>query len=390
MKIAIAAGGRFHAFHLAHQLYKRKSLKKLFTFSYTKADNVLLPFELVRNVFSCSCLDQLYLKFRFSHFVSSSSYNVFKDNIFDTLISKEIFKLKQIDIFVGWAHYILKSIPEIRKLEAKIILESGSCHIFEQQKLLVHEYEKYGIPFFPIHPKNREKMVQEYHEADYIMTLSSFAYKSFLQQKISKKKLLKVPCGMDVEFFLKAVEGNKKSLFRVIFVGMLNLRKGIHYLIEAWNKANLPEQSTELMLVGNLQKDLKMLLPLLPIKKNVVFYGSTNRENLRRLYQSSSVFVLPSVEDGFGMVMGEAMASGLPVICTDHTGGTEIIENGKEGFIVPARDNNELAEKILLLHDDKDLRMAMGIAGHKKIKGFSWGVYGEKVYDMYKKILKCR
>jgi len=466
MNIVISAGGRFHALQLAHHLEKRNSLTRLFTFSYTNKDQQLISPAHVSNISSCSMLDTLFLKCRLDRIIHKSSYNVFKDNLFDYLVSKKISKLGdsdvpkirsiprdaissllgktggKIDLFVGWAHYALHSIPAARKAGAKIIIESGSCHILEQQTLLEQEYAKYGVPFAPLHQKNIDKMLKEYELADYIMTLSDFAYQSFVKQGVPKSKLLKVTCGMDVEYFLQArtlrsirqaqdqgerpgessssqlyisennklwilkrvqddkIEGPchpeldsgstiilKSNKFRVIFVGLLNLRKGIQYLLQAWNSLNLPEQETELLLVGNLQQDLKFVLQKMPLKKNVIFYGSTNRENLRELYASSSVFVLPSVEDGFGMVMGEAMASGLPVICTTNTGGPDIITDQEHGFIIPPQNIDALAEKIAWCYNNQETCKIMGNNAQEQIKKFTWDVYGEKVYEIYKSIV---
>jgi len=421
MKIVISAGGRFHALHLAQQLEKRNSLKRLFTFSYTKYDRTRIACEHVTNISSCSILDHIFLKARLDRIIQKSSYNVFKDNLFDRFVSSHISKLEKIDIFVGWAHYALKSIPAARKAGAKIIIESGSCHILEQKKLLEQEYEKFNVPFIPLHQKNIAKMLQEYELADYIMTLSEFAYQSFVKWGVPKHKLLKVTCGMDVEFFLPArtlrdatyvapqgerpkprlhisddnkqwilnqVQDDKRQKFRVIFVGLLNLRKGVQYLIQAWNKLNLPEEQTELLLVGNLAQDLKLVLQNMPLKKNIIFYGSTSRENLRDLYGSSSVFVLPSVEDGFGMVMGEAMASGLPVICTTNTGGPDIITDQEHGFIIPAQDSDMLSEKIGWCYNNQETCKLMGKNGQEQIKKFTWDAYGEKVYEIYKSIVR--
>jgi glycosyltransferase involved in cell wall biosynthesis len=232
-------------------------------------------------------------------------------------------------------------------------------------------------------------MTQEYAYADYIMTLSSFSRQSFLKRGFPECKILQVPCGFDVEDFVRARQNSalQPQKFRVIFVGLICLRKGIHHLLEAWNKLNLPENEAELVLVGNLQKDFKQVLRHMSLKKNVIFSGPVNREKLAKLYQTSSVFVLPSVEDGFGMVMGEAMASGLPVICTDCTGGPDILQEQKHGFIVPSKNIEILAERILWCFQNQNLAKQMGMEAQQYVQQFTWDNYGEKVYEVYQKIL---
>lgn len=389
MKIAIAAGGRFHAFHLAQQLEKRNSLEKLFTFYYVSNDKKDISQNLVCNSKINQLLDYLFSRLRLSKFIKRSDFFVLNDNLFDYWLSRKIKKIPQLDIFVGWAHYCLKSFENIRKTGAKIIIESGSCHILEQLKLLQEEYDKFGIKFHPVHKKNIEKMLFEYEQADYIMTISNFVYNSFLKQGVPAKKLLKVTCGIEVEYFLdqsnKLIKTDDK--FRVICVGLLGLRKGIPYLLDAWEKLNLPVENTELLLVGNVQQDLNQVLKNLKIPKNVIFYGSTNKKTLAQLYKNSSLFVLPSIEDGFGMVIGEAMATGLPVICTTNTAGQDLIEDKKHGFIIPPQNSNILAEKILWCYKHKDESVQMGKVGQQHVKQFSWDNYGENVFQTYEALI---
>lgn len=394
MNIIISAGGRFHAHHLAQQLVKRDSLMRFYTFSAETETNR------IKNYCLGSWLDWVYFKLRINKLISPSRYNTYKDILFDHWVSKQLKHEKRCDIFVGWANYVTESIPVVRRLPfeatspwgaqrsrgAKIIIESGSCHIAVQQKLLQQEYDKLGLTYKPITQKNRERMEGEYAQADYIMTLSSFARNSFLSQGFAAEKILQVPCGIDVEYFDKPVELSSPKKFIVIFVGLLSIRKGIHHLIEAWQQLNLPLDRTQLLLVGTMQRDLQQVLYNKQLNSNIIFYGPTSRVTLRTLYQQASVFVLPSIEDGFGMVMGEAMASGLPVICSRNTGAPDVITHGNEGFLVNAGDVRAFAEKISWCYEYQQQACEMGFAGRETIKNYTWDVYGERVYDLYKKL----
>ncbi len=386
MKVVIAAGGRFHAFHLAHQLEKRNALKKLYTASYTKKDvNYISPKFVVKN-FSFNLISNLFLRFRFYKFFNKSKLHVFNDNIFDNWLSKKILQEDKIDIFVGWANYFLNSFENIKKTGAKIIVECGSTHILEQQKLLKEEYEKFGLSAPPICKKNIEKVLAEYEVADYIMTCSGFTYRSFLKHGIAEKKVLKVPYGVNLDFFGKLPK-KSDGKFRVICVGLMCLRKGIPYLLKAWKKLNLPVDKTELLLVGNVQKDLKYFLKNFSLPKNVIFYGSTDRKTLSQFYAKSDLFVLPSIEEGLSMTIAEAMASQLPVVCTTNTGGEELIEDGKQGFIVPIRNPEVLSEKISWCYENQEFAKQMGLNAKDKVQSFTWDVYGQKIFEEYKKII---
>lgn len=391
MKVVVSAGGRFHAINLAQQLDKKNCLQKLYSFSFTKIDNSKINSNLVKTISSCKFLDTTFQKLQLSHFINTSVFNFFKDNLFDSLVAREIKKLKQIDIFTGWANYSLECIFHAKKIGAKTIIESGSCHIKEQQILLSQEYEKWGIKFQPIYHATLNKMIEEYNQTDYIMTLSDFSYQSFIKHRINPQKILKSTCGIDIDFFCTSPKFDQiipAKKFRVIFVGMISLRKGIPYLIEAWNKLDLPTNSTELILVGNIQKDMCQVLKKLDMKKNINFFGSCSRDDLKKLYHESNVFVLPSVEDGFGMVIGEAMACGLPVICSKNTGANDIIQDNKHGFLVPAQDSEALAEKILWCYQNPELCKEMGNLGKNKILDFSWDNYGNIIFEIYQNITR--
>lgn len=390
MKVVIAAGGRFHAFHLAHQLEKRNALKKLFTFSYAKQDQKYISKNLIQNDFFTSYFDFIFNKLYFFKFINKSKLHFFHDNLFDFWLSRQIKKIGEVDIFVGWANYFLNSLSVIRKTGAKIIVECGSSHVLEQKKLLEEEYDKFGIKQSPVDQKIISKILSEYEKSDYIMTCSNFTYNSFIKWGVSSKKILKVPYGVNLDFFSSRYEDihkKEKTKFRVICVGLMCLRKGIPYLLKAWNKLGLPIKESELLFVGNLQKDLKQVLKNIKTPKNVFFIGSVGRDSLADLYKKSSLFVLPSIEEGLSMVIAEAMANGLPVICTTNTGGDELIEDGEEGFIIPIKNEDILAEKIYWCYQNREESFNMGKKGQQKIKNFTWDHYGKKIFDIYKKIL---
>jgi glycosyltransferase involved in cell wall biosynthesis len=89
------------------------------------------------------------------------------------------------------------------------------------------------------------------------------------------------------------------------------------------------------------------------------------------------VFVLPSVEDGWGLVTNEAMRAGLPVIVSDHAGSAEIVRDGVNGFVVPARDVDALASRMALLLGDRELHARMGEAARATAASRTWETYGD-------------
>ncbi len=379
MKVIISVGGRFHLFYLAQQLLKRGYLQQLITsyprFEVLKYD---IPKEKVSSIivkeFMQRGWDQLpsFLKHMYNpHFFINES--------FDKLALRHI---QEADIFVGLSSFSLHSLRKAKKSGMITILERGSSHILYQLDILKEEFEKFGLKFHVTHPKIIEKELKEYEEADYITVPSLFAKRSFIDKGVNESKLIHVPYGVNLTEFRQVPKGD--NIFRVIFAGSLSLQKGVQYLLKAFYDLKLPK--SELLLIGNLTDEIKPFL-----KKYRGYYqwvGSKKQKDLYKYYSQGSVFVMPSIQEGLALVQLQAMSCGLPLICTTNSGGEDLIENGKEGFVVPIRDSKGLKEKILFFYDNPDKRVGMGQAACKKIQvGFSWDDYGEKIISNYKDIL---
>jgi glycosyltransferase involved in cell wall biosynthesis len=168
--------------------------------------------------------------------------------------------------------------------------------------------------------------------------------------------------------------------------GSISVRKGSIYLLRAFKELNL--LNAELIFVGPVDNDLKVMLSEYTSIKNIKFYNKQPQSKLKKFYNKADVFVLFSVEEGMSMVQIQAMACGLPVICTYNTGGSEIVDNGINGFVLPIRNIKLLKKKILLLYNSPDLLIKMKKKAYDKAKNFmSWDIYGKKMITFYKKII---
>ena len=379
MKVVISVGGRFHAFNLAQQLLKKGYLKQLIT-SYPKFEVVKygIPKEKVASILIKEILWRSWQKLPgFLKNIYNPQY-LFHE-IFDKLASRKIDKA---DIFVGWASFSLHSFKKAEKAGMIKILDEGSSHIIYRRDIVKEEYDKFGInPELP-HQKLVEKELREYEEANYIVVSSLFAKRTFLEKGIPERKIIHVPYGVDLSAF-KQIPKND-NIFRVVFVGGMSLRKGVHYLLQAFSELNLP--NAELLLVGSINNEIKPFF-----KKHegrFRWVGHIPQRELYRYHSQGSVFVLNSIEDGFGQVIIQAMVCGLPVIATENTGGPDIIRDGKDGFIIPIRDIEALKNKILYLYQNKEICKIMGQSAKERVsKGFTWDDYGEKMIKAYENIV---
>lgn len=380
MKVTISVQGRFHLFNLAQQLLKRNYLHQLIT-SYPKFEVAKygIPKNKVNSVIIKEIIERGWNKLpEFLKDIYNPQHLIHE--IFDALAS---LRLKRgADIVIGGPRVSKKA----KKFRALTIAERGSSHILYQDNILREEYERYGIkikPFMLPHPKIIEDELKMYENIDYISIPSLFVKRTFLGKGIPERKLIHIPYGVDLSSFRKILKND--NIFRVVFVGGMSLRKGVHYLLQAFAELNLP--NSELMLIGAINDEIKPFFRKYEGKFNYV--GKAPQSELYRYYSQGSVFAIMSIEEGLAMVQPQAMACGLPVICTTNTGGEDIIRDGVDGFIIPIRDIEALKEKLLYLYENPEICRRMGQSAKKRVaSGFTWDDYGDKMIKVYEKIIK--
>ena len=169
---------------------------------------------------------------------------------------------------------------------------------------------------------------------------------------------------------------------RVIFVGSLSQRKGLSYLFEAVEKMN---QSVELTLIGR-KTDAQCAALDAALARHRWIESVPHAEVLREM-RAHDVLVFPSLFEGFGMVITEAMSQGVPVITTPHTAGPDIIEDGRDGFLVPIRSSDAIAQKLTFLRENPDELNAMKEAAWNKAKTLSWETYRRGQSDLMRAFL---
>ncbi len=386
MQIVISSAGRFHAVHLARELEAAGLLRRFFSAGLMPQDYQNFPQKNLRFCWLVSLLDRLYVKFAVDRLVLPSRWYTLRDGLFDLWVSHEVGKDLPFNLLVGWANCSLKTMQRLRPHGIKTVLESGSMHIEVQEHILRTEYEKWGVKFLPVVKPNRDKMLAEYELADRISVPSSHVAQSFVSQGVGAEKIIKVPYGIDFARFghLRKVLTNK---FKLLFVGQLSLQKGIMYLLQAWQKLKLPKHLAELVLVGNLSAECRELVQkIVRTDQSISLVGSVPHAAVSNYLAEASAFVLPSVQEGLAMVIGEALAAGLPVIATTVTGAQEFILDGNEGLLVPPGEVDALAAAILTLFNNPQLAVQMGAAAEQTAQSWSWADYAAALVAEYKNL----
>ena len=179
---------------------------------------------------------------------------------------------------------------------------------------------------------------------------------------------------------------------RILFVGRVIPIKAIENLIQALKITKSQVPKTYLHIVGptpdkEYKKKLDAMTNKLELLDSILFTGPKTGEELEREYSECSLFVLPSKDESFGIVLLEAMASGKPVVASNVGGIPEIVVNEQEGSLVDYGNPEQLADIIIKLLSDKELRRKMGHAGREKARNYNWNIIAEKTVNYYREII---
>jgi glycosyltransferase involved in cell wall biosynthesis len=288
-------------------------------------------------------------------------------------------RLPECDVFVGLSGAGLQTGRVARQRGARHICDRGSSHIRLQDRILREEFSRWGQLFPGVDERIIRKEETEYAEATRITVASEFALKSFIACGVPAEKLRKIPYGVELDRFERVAEP-ERDCFTVLAVGQVSFRKGFPYLFEAFQRLNHPLK--RLLLIGAVQPEIRAWLRGRAAER-VEFAGVKPQHELPTIMSRAHVLVLGSVEDGFGLVLAQAMACGCPVIATEHTGGPDLITNGADGFVVPIRDSPAIADRLERLVQDSELRLKMSHAAIERVKRCrGWNQYGRAFADL--------
>lgn len=382
MRVAISVLGRFHAFNLARQLQQRNVLAQLLT-SYPTFEVVKygVRAELVSSFVWLEALRRVWWKTPLN---SRWNAQYFFHSVHDRIAARAL--RPGADLFVGWSSCSLKTLRRAKALGMIGVIERGSSHMRCQQAILTEEFERLGKRFSQTHPKVIDQEIAEYHEADAIVTPSSFTRRTFLAEGVPEDKLITVPYGADLSAFRPVPKEDEK--FRVIFCGGLTIRKGVHYLLQAFAELYLPD--AELWLVGGVTEEIRPFLEHYR-RPDIVIHGSKPQSELPWYYGQGTIFCLPSLEEGMALVLLQAMACGLPVLCTVNTGGEDVVREGVDGFVVPIRDMDALKARILWAYGHRSQCLEMGRAAQERVSGsFHWDDYGDRILSAYRRLMDVK
>ena len=294
--------------------------------------------------------------------------------------------LARCDVVHGYTGQMLETIRAAKRQGIRCVVDRPNTHVAFLRRALEAEYRKYDVGFRPYRTKQVRREAEELKECDAVVTCSEFARQTMIDEGIDERNVHVARYGVDVDLFRPVPR--RDSRFRVVFVGLICLRKGIQYLLEAWRRLDLDDAvehgDAELILQGHLLDDaVGVVNHYRSLCRFTILPHAENMADVQRLYNSASVCAFPSVEDGFGMVVTEAMACNRPVLITGHMGARDVVRDGVDGFVVPAASAEAIAEKLHHLYHHRDA--PLGLRGREQVSGLTWDAYRAALLSIYEK-----
>lgn len=376
MKVTVLVGGRFFAFDIARELQRQGRLAAMVT-AYARAPREGIRWDRLRwnpLIDAGQRLERRLFK------TPEPELDLRVSSRFGRWASRRI---PRCDVLQAWTGYALEPMRAAKARGILAVATRASSHISTQARLLEEEYAAFGFPITAVSPRMIDRERREYEEGDFVQVFSTFALNSFLEHGFSRERLLLTPLAVDVGEVEPLGERPiaPDGPLRVLYLGQIGLRKGIHYLMDAARRVG--EDAVSVSLVGGLAPEGEVLLKHCGATK--AWRGGVPRSELRQTLAEHDVLVLPSIEDGFGAVIVEALAAGLPVIATTNTGGPDVIEDGRTGFVVPARDVEALAGKLALLQEDRERCREMGRAAAEAMRARrTWKKFVDDMVEQYR------
>lgn len=280
-------------------------------------------------------LGKLYYKY-FEKKWNNQLTNLLNNNKYDLIISDFFFDFSNLSSNPSQQNFKLLYYGGISSSYAKGVIENELVrnHLFSSN--LLRTFKKLSIG---------EEQIQQF---DKVVFASKFAASTFLH---NDKSIVPLACNIpsDSEYFVKRKDSTGFNVLNCLFVGRLDYLKGITYLLEAFS---LLSDEYYLTLVGHDFININNLIMKFGVGNKVKYVGYKQGSLLADLYYTNDILVFPSLLDGYGMVLNEALAYGLPVITTSKVGSSSLINQMENGIVIENLEVKSLMESILWFHDN--------------------------------------
>ena len=374
-KYIITTAGKFHHFDVAKVLEKNNQLFKIvsgYPWLKLKKEKVSKKFVEAQGIYRI-LREPILRNSRFKKI--DNILNILSAKNLDNKTSKIIDQNEGINVFIGQSQCGLKSGLKIKEKNKIYICERTSTHIEFQNNILKEEYQNLGLKYHDIDNWYIDREKQEYSESDIILVPSTFVKKTFDNKNLSKVQVLEF--GVNTKNFFRDNDINKcDKHFDILYLANKSVRKGFHYVIEAFKKFKHPNK--RLHIVGSDTSDQNYFKNKTS-EDNMIIYGHVDHLKLNKIINLCHVYVLPSIEDGFATTILQVASAGCPVIVTENTGSSDFVKNSKCGYVIPIRNVDEILNKLIFLQENRDVLEQLSLNGQNYSKENNWETYCGKL-----------
>jgi glycosyltransferase involved in cell wall biosynthesis len=372
VKIAIAVQGRFHGFDLARALIARNHDVHIFTnYPVWAARRFGIPGERVRSFWphgiAVKIIDRLGLTV--GHALSAPMHKTFSKWV-TKQINREGWDV--VHAFSGVAEDVFLGTPKI----PRHFLVRGSTHIRCQRRILRDESQRTGVRLESPSDWIVDREEREYRMCDRLFVLSTFALRSFIDAGVPESKMALLPLGVDARAFRPhrdvLVERCRRirsgAPLRVVFVGTISFQKGLYDLEKIVR--GVPPEKFHFQLIGSVASEAKKFIARLPASVEIL--PRQPQAGLPRLYEQSDLFLFPTIQDGFAVVLTQACASGLPILATTNCAAPDFVHDGQNGWVLPIRDPEAFIERLRWCDENREELAEMVYRTYDDFRPIDW------------------
>lgn len=355
LKIAIVTHGRFHAFDLARALLRRGHDVTLFT-NYPRwaVKRFDFPGNRVRSCWPHGVISRAVTKL---HRSGGARYEEWLHKLFGHWAATELAR-EHWDVVHSWSGVSEEILQALASKNTLKLLMRGSAHIVTQARLLEEEERRVGKPQDRPSQWMIAREQREYDLVDAVAVLSTFSYNTFVAEGFQSEKLRILLSGVSLDQFrpnLQIIEDRRRRILsgeplRVLNVGTFSFRKGMWDLAEIIRR--LSGEKFEFRFVGPVAIEAQTLAG--ELSRYATFIPKQPQSELSTHYAWGDVFILPTIEDGFQSILGQASASALPILTTPNGAGRDIVREGATGWVLPIRSPQEFINCLLLRHEHRE------------------------------------
>jgi glycosyltransferase involved in cell wall biosynthesis len=291
--------------------------------------------------------------------------------------------LHDCDLLLGASTSSLATGKAAQKMGGTFVLDRACPDIRVQQQMMVEEARKAGGSFRTNSPWFIERQVEEYERADFILSPSDYSRRSYPDHLRSKVVLAPLYGRSAVSPRMPKPPG---SPFVLGVVGGRPLRKGYLYLLQAWKELGLPNSTLKLRTSEEIYT-YPVLKHLVDEQPNVHIISYI--PDISQFYAECDAFILPSVDDGFGMALFEAMANGVPSIVTRNCGASELLTSERDCLVIDAFSVEQIKEAVLRLYESRDLRKRLETSGPAAVESLQEGGFAKPYEEGLDRLLQA-